>query len=82
MSIPGKKMIEVVTYCGYTSNERPLRFLLGKKNIEVKDISNRWRDQESDFFKIIGNDGSGYLLKRQRSTDKWFLVKKGLAGQL
>ena len=69
-----KKMIEVVTYCGYTSDERPLHFLLGNRNIEVKDIRSRWRDQESDFFKIVANDGSEYLIKRQRAKDKWFLV--------
>jgi len=69
------KKIEVIAYSGYKSNERPLRFVLNDKSVEIKGILDRWYGEEHDYFKVLADDGYVYLLKWHRSLDIWFLVK-------
>jgi len=69
------KKIEVIAYSGYKSNERPLRFVLNDKSVEIKGILDRWYGEEHDYFKVLAHDGYVYLLKWHRSLDIWFLVK-------
>ena len=69
------KKIEVIAYSGYKSNERPLRFVLNDKSVEIKGVLDRWYGQEHDYFKVLADDGYVYLLKWHRSLDIWFLVK-------
>ena len=80
MAYAPKKKIKVIAYSGYTSDERPLHIVMDGKSIEVKHIEKRWRDQEGDFFKIIGKDGCGYLLQRNRDSGNWFLILEPLKG--
>lgn len=75
-----KKEIKVIAYCGYTSDERPLHLSMEGKRIEVKLVEKRWRDQEGDFFKIVGEDGGRYLVQRHRNSGKWFLFIEQLKG--
>lgn len=70
---PGK--IQVESYSGYKANERPTLFFLRSRRVSVKDILDRWYGADHDFFKVLGDDGKVYLLKWQRFTDEWFLVK-------
>ena len=70
---PAKK-IEVIAYSGYKANERPVHFLLDDQNLEVKEILNRWRGQDHDYFKVLADDECVYLIKWHRSMDIWFLV--------
>ena len=67
--------IQVECYSGYKANERPTLFLLRSKRIGVVDIIDRWYGADHDFFKVLADDGRVYLLKWQRFTDEWFLVK-------
>ena len=67
--------IQVECYSGYKANERPTLFLLRSERIGVVDIIDRWYGADHDFFKVLADDGRVYLLKWQRFTDEWFLVK-------
>lgn len=69
------KKIEVIAYSGYKSNERPLRFVLNDKSVEISGVLDRWYGEEHDYFKVLADDGCVYLLKWHRSLDIWFLVK-------
>jgi hypothetical protein len=69
------KKIEVIAYSGYKSNERPLRFVLNDKSVEISGVLDRWYGEEHDYFKVLADDGYVYLLKWHRSLDIWFLVK-------
>ena len=73
--------IQVQCYAGYKADESPCRFFLGESWIKVKEILDRWyqgnRDPEwpiADYFKVLGGDGSEYILKHDREYDEWFLV--------
>ena len=69
------RKIEVESYSGYKANERPTLFFLENRRIGVVDIIDRWYGTDHDFFKVLADDGVVYLLKWNRFTDKWFLVK-------
>lgn len=71
-----EQKIEVTAYCGYKVNERPVSFLLAGQRFEVKEILDRWYGQEHDYFKVVVDGGLVHLLKWNRSTDSWFLVKE------
>ena len=74
--MPGPKRITVRSYSGYKANERPVSFELDERNVSIERIIDRWAGVESDYFKVLGNDGCVYLLKWNRSPDIWFLEKR------
>ena len=67
--------IDVVAYSGYKANERPLYFVLNHQKREVKEILERWYGQNHDYFKVLSDNGSVYLLKWLRFSDKGFVKK-------
>lgn len=68
--------IEVIAYSGYRANERPMYFLCAGKRVEVTRLLDRWYGLEHDYFKVLGSDGSVYLLKWHRTLDLWFMQKR------
>jgi hypothetical protein len=66
--------IRVECYSGYKANERPLRFFIGDRVLEVKDLLDRWYGEEADYFKLVADDGNKYLLKYDRERDSWELT--------
>ena len=62
------KRIEVVAYSGYKANERPISFTVDNREVEVRDITDRWYDVEHDNFKVLGDDGKIYLLRWKRTS--------------
>jgi len=69
------KRIEVFTYSGYKANERPVYFFLNSQRVEVKEILDRWYGEEHDHFKVLADDGKVYVLRWQRYSDVWTMVK-------
>ena len=70
------RKVKVNGYSGYKANERPLSFILEREKIEVEEIIDRWYGVESDYFKVLGQDGMVYILKWHRLLDVWLAVKK------
>jgi hypothetical protein len=66
--------IKVECYSGYKADERPLRFRLGGKLLEVEEILDRWYGEEHDYFKLRAEDGNKYLLRHGRKEDVWELT--------
>lgn len=66
--------VRVECYSGYKADERPVRFHLGDKSLEVAEILDRWYGEGHDYFKIRADDGNTYLLRHLRQEDRWELT--------
>ena len=66
--------VKVDAYSGYSANERPLRFTLGERTIEVKEILDRWYGEAARYFRVATEDGDVYVLKYSGEQDTWELV--------
>jgi len=67
--------ITVTCYAGYKGDERPTSFLLGERNLAVKEVVDRWYDQNYNCFKVVVEDGTEYLLRHDMNQDAWELVQ-------
>ena len=66
--------IRVKCYAGYRGEETPRRFFLGKKEIEVREILDRWLSPDHRYFKILSDDGSIYIIRHDTDTWIWELT--------
>jgi hypothetical protein len=64
-----KTTITVECYSGHKADERPISFTLDGHKRMVEQIMDRWRGPEFEFFKILADDGKGYLLKYDRGGE-------------
>ena len=67
--------IRVESYSGYKANQRPLRFHLGDRCLEVREVCDQWYNPAADYFRVQAQDGQTYVLKRDwsGSEDVWTL---------
>jgi len=67
--------IRVESYSGYKADQRPLRFHLGDRCLEVREVSDQWYNPAADYFRVQAQDGQTYVLKRDwsGSEDVWTL---------
>jgi hypothetical protein len=65
--------VRVETYSGYKADERPLRFQLGERWIEVEEVIDRWYDPDAVYFKVRAGDGNVYILRRSQASELWTL---------
>ncbi len=66
--------IKVAAYSGHTANERPLRFTLGERTLEVTEILDRWYGENERYFRVSADDGDVYVLKYSERGNCWELV--------
>ena len=66
-----RSMIKVECYAGYRGEEIPVRFYLGERCIEVKEVLDRWLDPAHRYFKLRGDDNGIYILRHITSDDRW-----------
>lgn len=66
--------VKVEAYSGHAANERPLRFTLGERTLEVVDVLDRWYGERERYFRVSADDGDTYVLKYTDSEDCWELV--------
>ena len=67
--------IKVTEYSGYKANERPIRFKIRDKELDVEEIIDRWYGQEHDYFKVRASDNKIYILKWHRGLDVWSIQR-------
>ena len=65
--------VEVEAYSGYKANERPLRFRLGPRWYEGREVLDRWYSPEAVWFKLVAGDGNIYILRLDETTQEWSL---------
>lgn len=66
--------LKVEAYSGYTANERPARFTLGERTLEVEEILDRWYSEDARYFRVRADDGDTYVLKYLEHADVWELA--------
>lgn len=62
---------EVTCYAGYKGDERPTSFTVAGQTLIVKEVIDRWYDPDSNYFKVIVEDGAHYLLRHDLNDDAW-----------
>ena len=67
--------IEVQCYSGYKADEKPISFTLDGKKLMVESVIEQWRTPESEYFKVLSDDGKGYLLRHEEDLDVWTIEK-------
>ena len=63
--------IVVECYAGYRGEETPVRFYLGKRQVEVKQVLDQWIDPNHRYFKVKGSDDGIYILRHDTKSDSW-----------
>jgi hypothetical protein len=66
--------VNVECYAGYRGDQEPRAFSFGQRRIGVAEILDRWIAPEHRYFKVRGNDGATYILRRDAEADRWELA--------
>ncbi len=72
------EQIEVVGYCGYRPNERPISFNFQEKKWEVKEIVERWHEggrkaggPTYSYFRVTTSSGEQFILRYNNRYRTW-----------
>ncbi len=65
--------VHVEAYSGYKASERPLRFSLGERWYEVREVVDRWYGPDYLYFRVRADDGNLYVLRLDEGTQEWSL---------
>ena len=66
--------VKVECYSGHKGNERPIRFVMGNRSIEVEEVVDRWYGENASYFRVLGNDENFYILQGPVADGEWELV--------
>ena len=66
-------IVRVECYSGFKAAERPLRFQLGERWLEVEEVEDRWYDPDANWFRVKASDGGLYILRHHEPSDVWTL---------
>ena len=66
--------VGVESYAGLRAEESPRRFFIGKREINVIEIIDRWLDPAYSYFKVRGDDGGIYILRYSQDSDAWEMI--------
>jgi hypothetical protein len=64
--------VEVICYSGYKADERPLRFSIGERRYELREVLDRWYGPEDTWFRVQADDGYSYILRHRRHANEDF----------
>ncbi len=68
--------VQVECYSAYKAEERPVRFRIEGHDYHVQEVVDQWYGPHHAWYKVRGNDGHLYILKRDMSRPEgsWELV--------
>ena len=66
--------IRVECHAGHRADERPLRFFLEDRAVEVAAVLDAWVGPDHRYFKVKGDDGDVYILRHDTDADSWELT--------
>lgn len=72
--------IRVECYAGYRGEETPRGFWLGTKRIAVRNVQDRWIAPDHRYFRLVGDDGSLYIIRHDMESLEWELIFYQKAG--
>ena len=67
--------VQVESYSGHKSNQRPIKFWIGEKLFFVESIEDQWYGVDALYFRVRADDRNTYVLSYTESTDVWTLEK-------
>ncbi len=73
--------IRVACYAGYRGEEEPRRLWFGDRAVEVAAILDRWLAPDHRYFKVLGDDGSTYIIRHDVHGEFWELWSPSAPGQ-
>jgi hypothetical protein len=72
--------VHVECYAGYRADERPERFTLRNRVIEVAEVVDQWYGPDHRYFKLKGDDGNSYILRHDETGGRWELIMFNAGG--
>ena len=66
--------VKVECYAGYRGEQRPLRFYLNERCIEISEILDQWYGPDYRYFKLLGDDKGIYILRHAMEDGYWELT--------
>jgi hypothetical protein len=63
--------LRVECYAGHRADSEPRRLHIGKREVLVIEIIDRWLDPRHRYFKLRGDDGGIYLLRQDTIENRW-----------
>lgn len=78
------KLIPIKAEChaGFKADEYPKSYYLNNEKLEIKEITDRWYQYESNpefpvsnYFKVITTLDQEYIIKHEIQVDKWYLCR-------
>ncbi len=66
--------VRVECYSGFKADERPMRFVLGERDLDVLEIEDCWYSPGETYFRILASDGDRYVLRHIDAQDSWTLA--------
>ena len=66
--------IRVDCYAGYRDEETPRHLTMGVRHVKVVAVQDRWLAPDHRYFKIIGDDGSLYIIRHDPHQGCWQLI--------
>jgi hypothetical protein len=67
-------VLRVECYAGYRGEQEPRRFYFDRRRVEVDEVLDRWLAPDYRYFKVRGDDGDVYILRRDDPADRWELT--------
>jgi hypothetical protein len=72
--------LRVECYSGYRSEERPVAFWFRDRRVEIQVILDRWYGEDHAYFKVVGEDGIRYIMRRDDYRGGWELILMEVPG--
>lgn len=66
--------VRVECYAGYRGEQRPLRFYLKQRRIEVVETIDQWYGPDYRYCKVRGDDNGTYILRHAMADGYWELT--------
>ena len=66
--------VRVECYAGYRTDQRPLRFYINARCVEVVEVLDQWYGPDYRYCKVRGDDNAVYILRHTNKEDLWELT--------
>ena len=66
--------LHIECYAGHRADTEPRCLHIGKRQVVVTEVIDRWLDPTHRYFKLHGDDGGIYLVRNNTDTDQWELT--------
>jgi hypothetical protein len=66
--------LRVESYAGYRGEEEPRAFTLGERRFAVIEITDRWLEPRTRYFKVRADDGRTFILRHDIVGESWDLA--------